>query len=168
MRHVRLTSQEMLEKQLAEYGYNQSKTINKFWKHKTRPICFTLIVDNFAVKYVNEEDTEHLINTIKKYYPMTVDRDATKFIGLTIKWDYINQKAHIHMPGYLKKALIRFKHETLDKILNSLHPHVIPPYMEQKYNTQRTTMYLPHSQKKKLNTSKRWQGLSYTMQEQST
>jgi hypothetical protein len=110
-----IIAQEMLEKQLAEYGYNQSKTINKFWKHKTRPICFTLIVDNFAVKYVNEEDTEHLINTIKKYYPMTVDRDATKFIGLTIKWDYINQKAHIHMPGYLKKALIRFKYKTPDK-----------------------------------------------------
>jgi hypothetical protein len=73
-------------------------------------------VDNFAVKYVNEEDTEHLINVIKKYYLMTVDRDATKYIRLTIEWDYINRKAHIHMPGYLKKALIRFKHETPDKI----------------------------------------------------
>ncbi len=85
-------------------------------------------MDNFAVKYVNKEDTEHLINVIKKYYPMTVDRDATKYIGLTIEWDYINQKAHIHMPGYLKKAMIRFKHETPDKIQNSPHPHVIPQY----------------------------------------
>jgi hypothetical protein len=60
-----IIAQELLEKRLAEYGYHQSKTINGFWKHKTRPICFTLIVDNFAVKYVNKEDTEHLINTIK-------------------------------------------------------------------------------------------------------
>jgi hypothetical protein len=94
-----IIAQEPLEKQLAEYRYHQSKIINSFWKHKTRPICFALAVDNFAVKYVDEEDAEHLINAIKKYYPMAVDKEATKYIGLTIKWDYTNQKAHIHMPG---------------------------------------------------------------------
>ncbi len=59
---------------------------------------------------------------------MTVDKEATKYIGLTIKWDYMNQKAHIHMPGYLQKALIRFKHEMPNKIQNSPHPHVIPQH----------------------------------------
>jgi hypothetical protein len=49
-------------------------------------------------------------------------------IGLTIEWDYTNRKAHIHMPGYLQKALTRFKHKTPDKIQNSPHPHVIPQY----------------------------------------
>jgi hypothetical protein len=33
---------------------------------------------------------------------MMVDNDATKYIGLTIEWDYKNRKAHIHMPGYLQ------------------------------------------------------------------
>ena len=32
------------------------------------------------------------------------------------------------MPGYLQKALIRFKHKTPDKIQNSPHPHVILQY----------------------------------------
>jgi hypothetical protein len=32
------------------------------------------------------------------------------------------------MPGYLNKALIRFKHETPAKIQNSPQPHVIPQY----------------------------------------
>jgi hypothetical protein len=121
-----IIAQELLKKRLVEYGYHQSKIINGFWKHKTRPTCFTLVVDNFAVKYVNNEDAEHLINAIKKYYPMMVDKEATKYIGLTIEWDYKNCKAHIHMPGYLQKALIRFKHKTPDKIQNSPHPHVIP------------------------------------------
>ncbi len=111
-----------------EYGYHQSKIINGFWKHKTRPTCFTLVVDNFAVKYVNDEDAEHLINAIKKYHPMTVDKKATKYISLTIEWDYKNRKAHIHMLGYIQKALIRFKHETPDKIQKSPHPHVTPQY----------------------------------------
>jgi hypothetical protein len=92
--------QELLEKRLAEYGYHQSKFINGFWKHNTRPICFTLVVNDFAVKYINKEDAEHLINAIKKYHPMTVDKEATKYIGLTIEWDYTNRKVHIHMPGY--------------------------------------------------------------------
>jgi hypothetical protein len=83
-----IIAQELLEKQLAEYGYYQSKIINRSWKHKTRPICFCLVVDDFAVKYVNREDANHLINTIRKYFPMTVDEEATKYIGLTIEWEY--------------------------------------------------------------------------------
>jgi hypothetical protein len=93
-----IIAQELLKKGLAEYGYHQNKIINGFWKHKTKPTCFTLVVDDFAVKYVNNEDAEHLINAIKKYCPMMVDKEATKYIGLTIEWDYKNCKAHIHMP----------------------------------------------------------------------
>jgi hypothetical protein len=80
------------------------------------------------VKYVNNEDPEHLINVIKKYYPMMVDKEATKYIGLTIEWDYKNCKAHIHMLGYIQKAFIRFNHKIPDKIQNSPHLHVIPQY----------------------------------------
>ena len=87
-----IIAQELLEKRLAEYGYHQSKIINGFWKHKTRLICFCLVVDDFAVKYVNQDDADHLINAVRKYYPMTVDNEATKYIGLTVEWDYENQK----------------------------------------------------------------------------
>ncbi len=59
---------------------------------------------------------------------MTVDWQATKYIGLTIEWDYPNRKTHIHMPGYLKKAFIQFKHETPNIIQRSPHPHVITNY----------------------------------------
>ncbi len=97
-------------------------------EHKSRPICFCLVDDDFAVKYVNREDADHLIATIRKYYPMTVDEDATKYIGLAIQWDYTNQKAHIHMPGYLDKAFVRFNHKPPMTIQNSPHPHVPPNY----------------------------------------
>ena len=32
------------------------------------------------------------------------------------------------MPGYLKKAFVRFKHEQPNKIQRSPHPHVITKY----------------------------------------
>jgi hypothetical protein len=59
---------------------------------------------------------------------MTVDNKATKYIGLTIEWDYDNWKAHLYMPGYLEKAFMRFKHEAPEKIQNLPYPHVTPQY----------------------------------------
>ena len=133
MVNVRLTSSgdncpRIVGETIGEHGYYQRKIINGLWKHKTRPICFCLVVDNFAMKYINRTDADHLINTIRKYYPMTVDEDATKYIGLTVQWDYTNRKAHIHMSGYLDKAFVRFNHEKPMKIQSSLHPHVPPNY----------------------------------------
>jgi hypothetical protein len=43
-----------------------SKIILGFWTHKTRPICFTLVVDDFAIKYTNKVDATHLIEATKK------------------------------------------------------------------------------------------------------
>ena len=117
-----------MAKRLGEHGYYQSNVVPGLWRHKTRPITFCLVVDDFAVKYVNKADAEHLINTIKKHYQITVDEKATQYIGLTIQWDWNNRKAHIHMPGYLDKAFVRFNHEKPMKIQNSPHPHVPPNY----------------------------------------
>ena len=111
-----IIAQELLEKRFGEHGYYQSKIVNGLWKHKTRPICFSLVDDDFAIKYVKRENADHLINTIRKYYPMTVDKNATKYIGLTIQWDYTKWQAHIHMPGYIDKALVRFNHGKATKI----------------------------------------------------
>jgi hypothetical protein len=130
-------------------------------------MCFTLVIDDFVVTYLNEEDTEHLINVIKKYYPITVDKEATKYIGLTIEWDYTNRKAHIHMPGYLQKAITRFNHETPDKIQNSPHPHVIPQHGT-KTQYAKDKDISPLLSKKKLNSSRQWQELSCIMREQLT
>ncbi len=76
--------------------------------HKTRKIYFTLVVNNFAIKYTKLEDAQHLIDALKKDYTITIDWDATKYIGigLTIEWDYSKGKVHVHMPGYLPKALL--------------------------------------------------------------
>ena len=61
-----------------------------------------------------------------------MDREATKFIGLTIPWDYDNGKVHIHMPGYLDKAMMRFKHEIPTKVQNSPHRHIEVKYGAKK------------------------------------
>jgi hypothetical protein len=62
---ARSSAQELLKKRLAEYGYHQSKIINGFWKHKTRPIRFTLVVNDFAV-CVSRKDWQNMDTTKAK------------------------------------------------------------------------------------------------------
>jgi hypothetical protein len=75
-----IIAQELLTERLAEYGYHQSKIIPGLWTHETKQTTFTLVVDDFAIKIMNEQDAEHLIKALKKYYQITVDREATKYI----------------------------------------------------------------------------------------
>jgi hypothetical protein len=89
-----------------------------------RPTTFALIVDDFAIKIMIENNSNHIINALKKIYTITVDKDAAKYIGLAIEWDYENRKVNMFMPGYLAKEMIRFKHETPNKIQNSPHCHI--------------------------------------------
>ena len=35
--------------------------------HKTRPVWFTLVVDNFGVKYVGKENAKHLMSVLREF-----------------------------------------------------------------------------------------------------
>ena len=56
---------EKIVKNLAPFGYHPVKRTPGLWKHKTRPIIFCLVVDDFGVKYVGRKHAEHLTNAIK-------------------------------------------------------------------------------------------------------
>ena len=43
------------------------------WKHNIRPIKFTLVVDDFGVKYSEKEHNIHLKVALKKIYKLTID-----------------------------------------------------------------------------------------------
>jgi hypothetical protein len=66
----------------------QNKAIPRLWTHQSRPISFTLVVDNFGIKYVGQEHAMHLISILKEHYELSEDWKGTKFIGLTLEWDY--------------------------------------------------------------------------------
>ncbi len=87
-----------------------------------------LVVDNFAIKFTKMEDAKHLIEALKKDYMITINWGATKYIGLTIDWDYNKGQVHVHMPGYLDKAFLKFKHAAPIKKQNSPYPHANPQY----------------------------------------
>ena len=79
------------------------------FNHETRLVTFSLIVDDFGVKYVGEDHAQHLIDTLHLLYHITIDWTGTKYCGLTLKWDYIARTVHVLMPSYMDKALARFQ-----------------------------------------------------------
>ena len=70
---ARIIAQQLLKERLEKHVYCQSKVTTGLWKHGTQPISFTLVVDNFGVKYVGEENAQHLLNTVRKFYKFTCD-----------------------------------------------------------------------------------------------
>ena len=63
-----ILDQELLETRLNAHGYQQSRFKPGLWTHKWRPICFSLVVDDFGVKYVGKEHADHLVSVIKEKY----------------------------------------------------------------------------------------------------
>ncbi len=57
-----IIAQQLLEERLQKNGYRQSQTTPGRWKHDTRPISFSLVVDDFGVKYVGKENAQHLLD----------------------------------------------------------------------------------------------------------
>ena len=131
-----LLANELLEKRLNKQGYYQSKLVPGLWKHKTRDIQFTLVVDDFGVKYTRREDAEHLLKTIEQHYPVTTDWTGTRYIGITLDWDYENRQVHLSLPGYVKKALLQFNHTKPTKRQDSPFPYTPPNYGQKKQYAQ--------------------------------
>ena len=99
-----LLANELLKKRLNKGGYRQSKLVPGLWKHDWRPIQFTLVVDDFGVKYVGKEHAIHLQNTLKRNYEITNNWTGKRYIGITLDWDYKRRQVHLSMPGYVAKA----------------------------------------------------------------
>ena len=123
-----LLAQAQLVERLNKAGYTQSDTTPGFWKHRWRPISFTLVVDDFGVKYVGKEHAEHLIQVLNEHYTIDTDWEGTRYIGLTLDWDYNGRKVHLSMPEYVAKALKRFGHEYPTKPQHQPHPHTERTY----------------------------------------
>jgi hypothetical protein len=85
------------------------------WKQATRSISFTLVVDNFGVKYTRQDNIEHLIKCIKEKYKLTMDWDGDLYCGIHLEWDYTARALDISMLGYILKQLQKYRHATPTK-----------------------------------------------------
>ena len=59
-----ILANKRLHQKLAPFGYREHVNTPGLWYHETCPISFTLVVDNFGVKYVNKINVDHLITSL--------------------------------------------------------------------------------------------------------
>jgi hypothetical protein len=105
-----ILANKLLRRRLLPHGYYECANTPGLWKHVSRPISFTLVVDDFGVKYVGKEHATHLIDCIKEKYGVTEDWTGDLYCGIKLKWDYVARTLDISMPGYIKKLLQKYKH----------------------------------------------------------
>jgi hypothetical protein len=102
-------SQDRLIKHLEKYDYVQCPNTPALFRHRVKNFAFTLVVDDFGIKYTDEADLDEFLAVLRKQYEITEDRnDTQKYVGITIAHDRINNKISLSMPGYVEKALKRF------------------------------------------------------------
>jgi hypothetical protein len=105
-----ILANKCLKRKLALFGYHECKNTPGLLYHDTRKITFTLVVDNFGVKYVDKCNIEHLITSLKANYALTVDWTDNLYCGIFLDWDYVNQWVDILMQGYISKKLQEYSH----------------------------------------------------------
>jgi hypothetical protein len=68
-----ILTNKLLQRNLVKDGHRLTQHTHGLWTHDNRPISFSLVVDNFGVKYVGREHAEHLMACIKKNYNISSD-----------------------------------------------------------------------------------------------
>jgi hypothetical protein len=111
LKQAGLLAIQLLQTRLAPFGYYPARHTPGLWLHHTRLILFTLVVDNFPVKYVGKQHAEHLRNALLQTYELATEWTAMVYSGMTLKWDYKNRTCNISMPGYVSNVRSTFQHD---------------------------------------------------------
>ena len=62
-----ILSNKLLKKRLENHGYHELPHTPGLFRHENRQVWFTLVVDNFGIKYVGEESAKHLLGVLKEF-----------------------------------------------------------------------------------------------------
>jgi hypothetical protein len=128
LKQAGLLANQLLQTRLAPFGYYPARHTPGLWLHRTRPISLTLVVDDFAVKYVGKQHVEHLRDALLRTYELTTDWTATRYSRMTLKWDYKSRTCDRSMPGYVSNVLSKFQHDAPKHPQHTASRYVTPVY----------------------------------------
>jgi hypothetical protein len=140
LKQAGILANQLLQTRLAPFGYYPARHTPGLWLHKTQPISFTLVVDDFAVKYVGKHHAEHLRNALSRTHELTTDWTATVYPGMTLKWDYKTRTCDISMHGYVSNVLSKFQHDAPTHPQHTPSRYFTPVYVAKtQYDTKDET-----------------------------
>jgi hypothetical protein len=119
---------DILIKRLAPRGYRPCQHTHGLWRHDKKPVTFTLMVDDFRIKYIGKENADHLLNALKETYEVTEDWSGKLYCGISLDWYYKKKTVDMSMPGYIANALHKIQHKTPDRPQHTPYPSRTPQY----------------------------------------
>lgn len=66
--HARSLEHDRLQIHMVKYNYTSCKHTPNLWTHDSRPIIFTLFVDDFVININGQHHTDYLINALIDLY----------------------------------------------------------------------------------------------------
>ena len=106
-----ILANKLLKKRLARHGYFKQLHTPNLWKHNSCPIWFNLAVDDFGIKYIGEDNLQHLYDTIQKeMYDIVEDCFGDLYCSINLKWNYNKRYVDLDMSKYVMKRMTRYAH----------------------------------------------------------
>jgi hypothetical protein len=128
LKQAGILANHRLTKHLATGGYYPMPRTPGLWKHATRDLSFSLVVDDFGVKYAGRENAQHLVDALASLYQVSTFWAGELYCGLTIDWNYSQHHVDISMPGYVENALHKFRHPQPERPEDAPHIWNKPTY----------------------------------------
>ena len=111
-----------------KFGYKPASITPGIWRHQTCTLQFSLVGDDFGIKYERQEYITHLLDALKTNYKISKYWDGKLYCGLNLEWDYYKREVLVSMPNYLTKALHKFQHTTPNRDQYAPHQWTRPNY----------------------------------------
>jgi hypothetical protein len=67
LKQAGLLANQLLQKRLKYFVYYPARHTPGLWLHNKKPTAFSLVVDDFAVKYITKSDVNHLRDALLQY-----------------------------------------------------------------------------------------------------
>ena len=111
LKQAAILAYKQLVDHIKKYDYEPKMGTACIFKHCTRRTKFCLCVDDFGVKYCNNDDFQHFLNALKLKQKVTTDLEGEYFCGLIFKWIYEDGYIDMSMLGYVEKALDKLQNK---------------------------------------------------------
>ena len=110
LKQAALLAYNFFKQNLQPHGYFPIPHTIGLWKYKHRRIEFFLCINEFGVKYYNICNAQHFINTLQRFYNLSIDWMGSHYCGLTLNWNYPAGFVDLTIPNYIRNILNRFEH----------------------------------------------------------
>ena len=77
-----------IKEHLCSFGYKTIPITPILWNHTKNRISFTLVTDDFRIRYQRGEDDQNIISALQEKYEITQYWKGSIYSGITLNWEY--------------------------------------------------------------------------------